>query len=190
MPARQPRTRAAAAACCLLAVVCAACSPASSSTGTKGYISGTGAITVFDSAQRKPAPVLHGIDLNGKPIVIRSSSEFSVINVWASWCGPCRAEADDLVQAVQRLPAVTFYGVDIRDVRAAATAFVRRFHLPYPSLFDPSGSSLLGFHDAVSITSPPTTLVLDGQGRVAAVISGELTASTLVGLVHDLSRQG
>ncbi len=189
MPALQLRIRFAAAIPCLLAVLCTACSAASSSTGSKGYISGTGAITVFDPAQRKPAPVLRGSDLGGQPLLIRSSASFTVINVWAAWCGPCRAEADDLVQAASRLPGVAFYGVDIRDVRSAAQAFVRRFSVPYPSLFDPSGSSLLGFHDTVTITSPPTTVVIDAQGRVAAVVSGELTATTLVGLVHDLARK-
>jgi thiol-disulfide isomerase/thioredoxin len=179
----------AAAVACLTALLASGCSSATPGTGTKGYISGTGAITVFAPADRRPAPALHGTDLAGKPLSIQATGSLTVVNIWASWCGPCRAEADDLAEAADRLPGVRFYGVDIRDARTAAAAFVRTFDIPYPSLFDPDGTSLLAFHDIVAIQSPPTTLVLDAQGRVAAVISGELTASTLVGLVGDVSRE-
>jgi thiol-disulfide isomerase/thioredoxin len=173
---------------CCLAFLVSACAPATSSTGTKGYISGTGAITTFDPAKRSVVPAITGTDLSGKPIAIRSDGSVSVINVWASWCGPCRAEADDLALAARRLRDVRFFGIDIRDVRSSAAAFVRNFAVPYRSLFDPDGTSVLALHDLTTIQSPPTTLVLDRRGRLAAVVSGELTASTLVGLVHDVSR--
>jgi thiol-disulfide isomerase/thioredoxin len=173
---------------CCLAFLVSACAPATSSTGTKGYISGTGAITVFDPAKRSVAPPLTGTDLSGEPIAIRSDGSLTVINVWASWCGPCRAEADDLALAARKLADVRFFGIDIRDIRSSASAFVRNFAVPYRSLFDPAGTSVLALHDLATIQSPPTTLVLDRKGRLAAVISGELTASTLVGLVHDISR--
>jgi thiol-disulfide isomerase/thioredoxin len=143
---------------------------------------------VFDAKDRFPAPTLHGTDLAGKPLTLPVAPGLTVLNVWAAWCGPCRAEADDLVAAARRLPEVQFFGIDIRDVRSAARAFVRNAGIPYPSLFDPSGQSLLAFHDIVTVSSPPTTLVLDAEGRVAAVVSGELTAETLVGLVDDVSR--
>jgi len=119
-----------------------------------------------------------------------SPGQITVVNIWAQWCAPCRAEADDLVEAAHQLPDVRFLGIDIRDNRAAAQAFVRAGGVPYDSLFDPSGESLLAFHDIVTIQSPPTTLVIDRNGEVAAVVSGELTASTLVGLVHDVARGG
>jgi thiol-disulfide isomerase/thioredoxin len=172
----------------MLALVVSACSSATPSTGTKGYISGTGAVTVIPPAQRTVAPPLRGTDLEGKPIAIRSTGLPTVVNIWAAWCGPCRAEAGALARAARRLSGVRFFGVDIRDDRSAALAFVRTFHIPYPSLFDPGGQTVLALHDLVAIQSPPTTLVLDSRGRVAAVISGQLTVSTLVGLVDDVSR--
>jgi thiol-disulfide isomerase/thioredoxin len=187
-PPRPLRSGAAAAALSSLLVILVGCSAPASSTGSKGYISGTGAITVFDAADRQPVPELHGSDLDGKPLTVGAVDELTVVNIWAAWCGPCRAEADDLVVASHRLPDVQFYGVDIRDVRSAAQAFVRNAGIRYPSLFDPSGQSLLALHDIVTVSSPPTTLVLDSSGRLAAVVSGELTARTLVGVVDDVSR--
>ncbi len=174
----------------VIAALPAACSTATSGSGTKDYVSGTGAaITVFDPASRQSAPRLRGTDLEGKAVVIGQAGGLTVINVWAAWCPACWNEADALVQAAHQLPHVAFYGIDIHDVRSAAQAYVRRSDVPYPSLYDPSGRSLLAFHDIVTITSPPTTVVIDAQGRVAAVVSGELTATTLVGLVHDLARK-
>lgn len=181
------RLRAGALAC-MLPLLASACTSATAGTGTKGYISGTGAVTVFPPAQRAPAPPLRGTDLDGKPIVIRSTGAPTVVNIWAAWCAPCRAEADDLVRAARRLPGVRFFGVDIRDVRSAATAFLRNFDVPYRSLFDPDGQTVLALHDIVTVQSPPTTLVLDSHGRVAALISGELTADTLVGVVDDVAK--
>jgi thiol-disulfide isomerase/thioredoxin len=172
-----------------LMLVLVGCSAATSTTGTKGYISGTGAVSTFPPAKRQQAPVLHGRDLRGAPMTIRPGGSIVVINVWASWCGPCRAESGDLATAARRLGNVSFYGVDIRDDRSAALAFVRNAGIHYRSLFDPSGRSLLAFHDIVPITSPPTTLVLDRSGRIAAVVSGALTTDTLVGLVHDVARR-
>jgi thiol-disulfide isomerase/thioredoxin len=189
MARRRDRLRIrAAATSCLLALLASACSSATPSTGMKGYISGTGAVTVIPPAQRTVAPELRGTDLEGKPIVIRSTGRATVVNIWAAWCGPCRAEADDLARAARRLSWVRFFGVDIRDDSSAASAFVRAFHIPYQSLFDPDGRAVLALHDLVAVQSPPTTLVLDSRGRVAAVVSGQVTLDTLVGLVDDVDR--
>ena len=180
-----------AAAVCGVALLASACTTSATATGTKGYIAGDGAVTIFDEAERQPAPRLAGESLGGEAISLGDSAgRIAVVNIWAQWCAPCRAEADDLVEAARQLPDVTFLGVDIRDNRAAARAFVRSHGIPYDSLFDPGGSSLLAFHDVVTIQSPPTTLVIDEQGKVAAVVSGELTANTLIGLVDDVSAGG
>lgn len=176
---------------CASMLAASACTSSAPGTGTKGYIAGTGAVTLFDEADRQPAPQLSGEALGGEALSLADPvGRVTVVNIWAEWCAPCRAEADDLVEAARQLPKVTFFGVDIRDNRAAASAFVRVNGVPYDSLFDPSGKSLLAFHGIVTIQSPPTTLVIDRQGKVAAVVSGELTADTLIGLVHDVSSGG
>ncbi len=180
-----------AAAGLAAALLLSACGASGSATGTKGYIAGDGVVTIIDEGDRQPAPELAGESLDGEQIALSDTAgQVTVVNVWAQWCAPCRAEADDLVEAAKQLPDVPFFGIDIRDNRAAAQAFVRSKGLPYDSLFDPNGESLLAFHGIVTIQSPPTTLVIDKAGRVAAIVSGEVTASTLVGLVRDVARDG
>lgn len=181
----------AAAALAAGALLVSACTASGSATGTKGYIAGDGVVSIIDEADRQPAPELAGESLDGEQISLSGTAgQVTVVNVWAQWCAPCRAEADDLVLAAKQLPGVRFFGVDIRDNRAAAQAFVRSKGITYDSLFDPNGESLLAFHDIVTIQSPPTTLIIDEAGKVAAIVSGELTASTLIGLVRDVARGG
>ncbi|MCT1357924.1 TlpA family protein disulfide reductase [Rothia kristinae] len=109
-----------------------------------------------------------------------------VVNVWASWCGPCRKEAPDLA-AASRDTAKTarFVGLNIRDDREAAQAFTRAFKTPYPSIFDPEGKQLVKFSGQLSTTAIPTTLVIDRAGRSAARITGPVDRDTLAALITD-----
>jgi hypothetical protein len=63
---------------------------------------------------------------------------------------------------------------------------MRTFGVPYPSVHD-DGSLILAFSGAVPATSIPSTVVLDEQGRVAALVLGEVTTTLLVELVHDIA---
>jgi hypothetical protein len=67
--------------------------------------------------------------------------------------------------------------------------FARTFDVPYPSIHDSGGKVLLAFDGAVPLTSLPSTIVLDAAGRVAAVVLGTVTTTTLVDLVHDVAEQ-
>jgi len=81
---------------------------------------------------------------------------------------------------------VTFVGIDSRDPsKAAARAFVRRFDVPYPSIYDQGGKTLLAFRGTLSPNSVPSTVVLDPQGRVASSVLGAITRSTLDDLVQE-----
>ncbi|WP_165354445.1 TlpA family protein disulfide reductase [Nocardioides glacieisoli] len=113
----------------------------------------------------------------------------TVLNVWGSWCGPCRAEAPELVDAAERLgPEAQFFGINVRDSPDAARAFERAFEIPYPSVRpDDSAAALLAFGGVLSAVAVPTTVVVDANGKVAARIVGQTDASTLVGLVEDAS---
>ena len=113
-----------------------------------------------------------------------------MVNVWGSWCAPCRAEQPDLVEAAEETAGdAEFVGINIRDASVDnARSFVRSFDVPYPSFYDPDGKALLAFSRVMPVRSPPTTFVLDEQGRVAAAIFGPLpSAGTLVDLVEDLA---
>ena len=157
--------------------------------GQTGFVAGGGTLTVFAAGDRKPAPKVSGQTLDGKTWSLPDQAgKVVVLNVWGSWCSPCRKEAPDLVAASKRLGAGTvFAGLNTRDLDPApARQFVREFGVTYPSIYDPSGKQLLGFRGQISPQSIPSTLVIDAQGKVAARILGAVTTATLVDVVHDV----
>jgi thiol-disulfide isomerase/thioredoxin len=177
----------------LVAAVAAACGGGAGSTGDEGFVSGNTVITRLAAADRRKPGAVEGETLEGEPVSLASyAGKVVVVNVWGSWCAPCRSEADDLAEAYRRLSpdGVVFLGINTRDPgRDTALAFQRTHHVPYPSIFDPGGRSLLAFHGTLPPNAIPSTLVLDEQGRVAASILDEVTsATTLVDLVEDVSR--
>ena len=166
----------------------------STATGSKGYIAGEGVITELPVAKRQAPGTVAGQSLDGKHLSLAAErGKVVVVNVWGSWCPPCRAEADVLVAAAHDLRSrgVVFLGINSRDPSAAqARAFVRRYDVPYPSIYDPSGKNLLAFRGTLGPTSIPSTVVIDPKGRVAASILGEVTSKqTLIDLAEG-ARQG
>ena len=113
-----------------------------------------------------------------------------VLNVWGSWCGPCRAEADALDQvAVASAPrGVRFLGIDVRDQREAAADFVRDRGVVYPSIYDPPGRSLLALR-GYPRNAVPSTIVLDRSHRVAAVFLTAVLASDLQPVVDRIAAE-
>jgi thiol-disulfide isomerase/thioredoxin len=93
-----------------------------------------------------------------------------VVNKWASWCGPCRAELPILQRvATERGKEIAFVGVNARDKRPAAEAFAGRFPVPYPSYEDPKESI------ARALRAPsnfPVTVFLDASGKTAFIHQG------------------
>ena len=113
-----------------------------------------------------------------------------VLNIWGSWCGPCRAEAPDLEFVAQQTAAdgVSVLGVDVRDDRAAATDFVRDRGITYDSVFDPPGRTLAALRGYPRNTVP-STIVLDRQHRVAAVYLTSIRVPELIPLVQRLAAE-
>lgn len=95
-----------------------------------------------------------------------------LLNVWASWCEPCRAEAPVLERWSRKIAARggTVIGVDTFDASSDARSFVRQLHLTYPMLRDPSGVVKTSF----GVTGFPESFLIDPSGRVAAIARGPI----------------
>ncbi|GAB2819942.1 hypothetical protein GCM10022221_17290 [Actinocorallia aurea] len=131
--------------------------------------------------ERKAPSAVAGEDLDGKALDLAAyKGKVTVVNFWASWCGPCRGEAETLEYVYQenKDDGVEFVGVDIEDTRDGAKAFTRTFKTTYPSFFDPEGKITQAF-STVNPSALPTTLILDREGRVAVQFPGLVTTTKL-----------
>ncbi len=185
------RTSALLAAALLVGASLSGCSSKAGSSGGQGFVAGNGIIKTLPAAQRKMPGEVSGESLDGKPLALSDyRGKVVVLNVWGSWCGPCRAEAPMLSAAARDLAAkgVQFLGINSRNPeRAAPRAFVRRYDVPYPSIYDPDGRTLLAFRGTLPPNAIPSTVVIDRRGRVAASVLGEVTRTTLYDLVEEVS---
>ncbi len=154
-----------------------------------GFVEGDYGITVIPRNDRVAAPELVGESLSGERLSLADFAGKTVlVNVWGSWCVPCREEVADLKAARRRLPgdSVAFVGINIRDDRSAAVAFERRNGIRWPSWYDPDSSLLLGFREAMAAAAVPTTYVIDADGNIAVRMLDKQTAQTFVDLVTDV----
>jgi thiol-disulfide isomerase/thioredoxin len=157
-----------------------------SSTAEESFIEGSGAVTFIESSNRSAAPELSGMTLSGKEFIF-NPGQVAVINVWASWCSPCRAEIPTLIELSKQYPEVQFMGILTRDNPATAEAFARRLAMPYPTFID--DSLLIGFKGTLPANAIPSTVLLDKNGNVAARISGEVTLTSLSKLIRKLEAE-
>jgi thiol-disulfide isomerase/thioredoxin len=149
----------------------------------------SGAVTVYPARSRPQGPELRGQTLDGDELaLVDLRGHVVVINVWGSWCQPCRKEAPDLARVARETAAlgVRFVGVDTRDNIDAARAFVRTFEIPYPSLIDDDGSLMLTFNGVIPVSAVPSTVVVDPAGHIAARVVGIISYGTLRGLVDNV----
>jgi thiol-disulfide isomerase/thioredoxin len=107
-----------------------------------------------------------------------------VLNLWGSWCGPCREEVPDL-QFVAEQTGAAVLGIDVRDDRQAATDFLRDRGVTYDSIFDNPGRTLAAL-SGYPRNAVPSTLVLDKRHRVAAVDLLQIRPSELIPVVQRL----
>lgn len=178
------RRRAAPAGAALLLglALLAGCSDVEA-TGDAGYVSADGQLTEYEPADRGEPIVLEGEDLEGQPLSLADlRGKPVVVNVWGSWCPPCRAEAPDLVAAAAELgDSASFVGINNRDSSTAqAQSFEREYEVEYPSFYSPDGRALLAFAGSLSPRAIPSTTILDSEGRVAATIVGRVPSATTV----------
>jgi peroxiredoxin len=157
------------------------------------FVAGTPAGEVIPVGERRSAPRFSGTLLDGKAF---SSTELAgqvaVINFWGSWCAPCRVETPEFQQvfAEVRDRGVAFLGVAVKETdEQFPRAFVDRFGIEFPSLYDPSGEVALAFRNYPA-NAIPSTIVLDRQGRVAAVYTGAVARRDLRAVLNRLIGEG
>ena len=173
----------------LLPLTLVGCSGDLDGTGDENFVVGSGVVTQVAPEDREAPVDISGRTLQDEPVDLADlRGRVVVLNFWGSWCGPCRDEAPLLQEASEQLDAA-FVGAQLRyDSNADAQAFEREFGITYPTIED-SGESALRMGRYAPRTNP-TTAVLDEQGRVAALISGQVpSAGTLEDLVTEVAAE-
>jgi cytochrome c biogenesis protein CcmG/thiol:disulfide interchange protein DsbE len=119
-----------------------------------------------------PDFTLDRLDEEGELTLSSLRGKAVLVNMWASWCAPCRDEAPILEEVWRRNRAdgLVVVGVDTKDFRRDGRAFARKYGLTFPLVFDGSGAVWAPY----GITGLPETFVLDRQGRVVDAIVGGL----------------
>ena len=134
-----------------------------------------------------PAPTVKGRDLvTGAPIDLASYKGKPVfINVWASWCGPCRKEAPEILRFTKEHPEVVFLGVDVNEPRSRGRAFNAEAGWTHPSIFDPGGD--VGV-DRLKVANLPNTIYIDAKGKLRGRTEGPVTFDDLVSVARRILR--
>jgi cytochrome c biogenesis protein CcmG/thiol:disulfide interchange protein DsbE len=147
----------------------------------------------IDSALRKgehiaaPKIELPVLDGAGKRSLTDFKGRVVLLNVWASWCVPCREESPLLERWHQRMTRQggTVLGVDTLDVTADALDFIKRYKLTYPQLHDRDGEVIR----KLGVIAYPETFVVDRTGKIAATQRGPVDDAWMTKHVAPLLAQ-
>lgn len=163
--------------------------------GQTNYVMGTDGIGTVAKGERKPVGAIKGETVEGKPLDVADfRGKVLVINVWGSWCPPCRAEAPYLNKVAKEMKpkGVEFVGINTRDGdKRLARAFEEEFDISYPSFYDPTGKLLMsGFpKGTVTLQGLPVTITLDRNGNISARVFGGVDDGTLHKMIGPLVKE-
>ncbi|GAA2265885.1 hypothetical protein GCM10010145_35160 [Streptomyces ruber] len=191
---RRGRAALLAAGAAVLALAVSACSSGGTSGGGggTGFVTSSEGIATVKKGERTAAPDLSGQTLEGEQLDVFSEykGKVVVLNVWGSWCAPCRAEAPNLVTVSEDLAdqGVQFVGINTRDTSTGpAIAFEKEYEVTFPSLYDPTGKLMLRFEKGtLNPQAIPSTLVIDRDGKVAARSLQALSESKLRKMIEPV----
>jgi peroxiredoxin len=160
-------------------------------SGNTNFVTGTDGIATAAKGERADAPDLSGPTVDGKKIDVADyKGKVVVLNVWGSWCPPCRAEAPGFTRVAGDLEArgVQFVGINTRDTSTGpAKEFEKDYKVPYPSLYDPTGKLMLRFpKGSLNPQAIPSTVVLDRDGKIAARSLSPLSEDKLRGMLKPI----
>ena len=178
----------------MTSVLVSGCSDAknTASAGSEtNFVAGDGSIEVVAVEKRVPAPDFTLRTLGGSDFTLsKQLGKVVVMNVWASWCAPCRAEAPELQEVWEKSnqKKVQFVGLDTRDSDTAAQNFVDRYGITYPQAIDTQAQVQLLFRETLPAQAIPSTLIVDAQGNVAARILGATTQAALRSVIDDVQK--
>lgn len=161
----------------------------SSGSGDTGFVAGDGVTTEIPADDRADPIRFSATAYDGTKVDIAADAgSVVVLNVWYAACAPCRKEAPDLAKIFRDYESrkVRFVGVNVRDEKGPATAFEKRFDVPYPSVPDLDAKIMYALRGQVSPNAVPSTLVLDRKGRAAARISGAADPSILRAMIDKV----
>ncbi|MZF90090.1 TlpA disulfide reductase family protein [Streptomyces sp. SID5643] len=190
---RVRRSAALAAGLAATALLVSACGSGGTSGGggNTNFVTGTDGIATAAKGERTPAPDLSGKTIAGKTLDVADyKGKVVVLNVWGSWCNPCRAEAKYFAKVSKEYAdkGVQFVGINTRDTSTgAALAFEKDWGITYPSLYDPTGKLLLRFEKGtLNPQAIPSTLVLDRNGKIAARSLSALSEERLLKMLKPV----
>lgn len=190
---RRARRAALTAGAALAALLVSACGSGGTSGGggNTNFVTGTDGIATAAKGERAPAPDLSGKTIAGKALDVADyKGKVVVLNVWGSWCTPCRAEAKYFAKVSEEYAGkgVQFVGINTRDAsKGVALAFEKDFGITYPSLYDPTGKLLLRFKKGtLNPQAVPTTLILDRDGKIAARSLSALSEERLLKMLKPV----
>lgn len=147
---------------------------------------------IAPAGQRVPAAVRGPLASGGDFDLAALRGKVVVINAFGSWCTPCKQEAPALNQAYAATRArgdVEFVGLAIRDTVPKLREFAAQYAVAYPLVQDEDGGILARIPALAVVPGPPSTLVLDRQGRVAARFIGKVLGSQLEGTVAAVAAE-
>ncbi|MER5855965.1 TlpA family protein disulfide reductase [Streptomyces sp. NPDC059688] len=141
--------------------------------GNTNFVTGHNGIDTAPQGERAAAPDLSGKTIDGRTVDVADyKGKVVVLNVWGSWCGPCREEAKYFAKVSKDYSGkgVQFVGINTRDTSTTpAVAFEKEHGIGYPSLYDPTGRLMLRFKKGtLNPQLIPSTLILDRDGKIAA----------------------